>query len=68
MGRLPFPVTHIGMIVAGGAAPVDARQALAIAVGPELPEVFADATLAAAVPAGNHRVGDALCLDHAIRD
>ena len=67
MGGFPFPVAHIGMIVAGGAPPVDARQALAFGIGAELPEIFTDAAFAAAVPAGGDGVGDALCLDHAVR-
>ena len=51
------------MVVAGRAAPVDARQAFALDIGPELPEILADAALAAAMPAGDHRVGDAARLD-----
>ncbi len=67
VGRFPFAVTHIGMIVAGGAPPVDTRETFAFGIGAELPEIFADAALAAAMPACGDGVGDALCLDHAVR-
>ena len=67
MGCLPFAVTDIHVVVAGGAAPVDAGKTFAIGIGAELPEVFAHATLATAMPPGNHGVGDPLCLDHAVR-
>lgn len=55
------------MVVAGGAAPVDARQALALGIGTELPEILADAALAATMPAGDHGVGDALGFHQAVR-
>ena len=67
VGGLPLAVAQIGVVVAGGAAPVDLGDALAGDVGAELPEVLADAALAAAVPAGDHGVGDALRLDQAVR-
>ncbi len=67
MGGLPFAVAHIGMVVAGGAAPINARQAFTFAIGAELPEILADTAFTAAMPAGNHGVGDALGFDQAIR-
>lgn len=67
VGGFPFAVTDIGMVVAGRAPPVDPRQAFAFGIGPELPEILADAAFAAAMPAGGDGIGDALCLDHAVR-
>ena len=54
------------MIVARGASPVDARHGLAFDIGPELPEILADATLAAAMPSGDHRVDDAPGIDQQV--
>ncbi len=67
MGRLPLAVADVGVVVARGAAPIDAGQALALGIGTELPEILADAALAAAMPAGDHGVGDPLGLDQTIR-
>ena len=65
MGGFPFAVAHIGVVVAGRAAPVDARG-IAFDIGPELPEILADAALAAAMPAGDHGVDDAARLDQQV--
>ena len=66
MSCLPLAVAHIGVVVPGRAAPVDARG-IAFDIGAELPEILADAALAAAVPAGDHRVDDAARLDQQVR-
>src|SRR5690606_39992653 len=63
---LPFLVADIDMVVAGRAPPVDAGHGLAFDIGTELPEILADAAAAAAVPAGDHRVGDAPRLDQQV--
>src|SRR5690606_39061588 len=65
---LPLLVADIDMVVTGGAAPVDARHRLAVDIGTELPEILADAPAAAAVPAGDDSVGDALRLDQKVWD
>ena len=65
MGGFPFAVAHIGVVVARRAAPVDARG-IAFDIGPELPEILADAALAAAMPAGDHGVDDAARLDQQV--
>jgi hypothetical protein len=54
------------VVVAGGAAPVDAGEAFAFRIGAELPEILADAALAPSMPAGDHRIGDTAGLHHAI--
>jgi hypothetical protein len=66
VGGFPLAIADIETVVAGGAAPVDTRQRFAFDIGSELPEGFADAALAAAVPAGDHGVGDAPRLGEAI--
>jgi len=64
----PLVVAHIGVVIAGGAPPVDACQALTLDIGPELPEVFADTALAPPMPAGDHRIGDPVRFDQQIRN
>jgi hypothetical protein len=59
VGCFPLAIADIETVVAGGAAPVDTRQRFAFDIGPKLPEGFADAALAAAVPAGDDGVGHA---------
>ena len=68
VGGFPFEVAHIGVVVAGGTAPVYARHRLALDIGPELPEILADAALAPAMPAADHRGDDAAGLDQKVGD
>ena len=55
---LPFLLAHVEMVVAGGAAPVDAARRLARDEAAELPEVLARAGAAAAVQAVDDGGGD----------
>src|SRR5690606_2983176 len=48
------------MVVAGGAAPIDARQRLSVDIGPKLPEIFTDAPASATMPTGDDGVGHTL--------
>ncbi len=59
MRGFPLALAHIKMIVARGAAPVDARGGFARHEAAVLPEVLAGAGAAAAVQAVDHRRGDA---------
>ena len=63
MGRLPFLLADIEMLVARGAAPVDRGGGLAGREGAELPEGLARPGAAAAMPAGEDGRGDAACFD-----
>ena len=66
MGGFPFAVADVGVIVASGTAPVDARHGVTFDIGPELPEILADAALATAMPAADDGVDDAARLDQQV--
>ena len=66
MGRLPFLLADVEMLVAGRAPPVDRGRGLARREGAELPEGLAAAGDAAAMPAGNDGRRDAAGLDQKV--
>ena len=63
MGGLPFLLAHIEMVVAGGAAPVDAAGRFAGGEPAILPEILARPGAAPSVQAMNDRRGDAARLE-----
>ena len=63
-GGLPFGLAHEQVPAARALAPVDLAGAVAVAIGPVLPEGVALADAAAAVHALDHRGGDAVSGDH----
>src|SRR5436190_21065662 len=67
MRGLPFLLAHIEMLVARGAAPVDAARGLAREKAPVLPEILAGAGALAAVQPVNDGRGDAARLEDEAR-
>ena len=68
MGGLPFQFADIEMVVAGRTAPIDAVGGFAGNEGAKLPKGFAGTGLAASVPAGGDRDGDAAGFDQEGRE
>src|SRR5262249_5523356 len=55
VGRLPFLLTHVEVVVTRGAAPIDSRGSLTGHKAPILPEVLPGACAPATVQPVNHR-------------